>query len=200
MCKNEERRSSIYWSIPDFREYWMIYGGQGFLVVVLCGSKPIPSLAPVSKLDRRHTGRLRKSDNLLMGEGGTTRKLGPVHDLKLSSGTILDCLFWSIYTWIWAFFLFFAVTRRCRLARRQTGWRTTRTPLPTSSLRCSGMHVVFIIIISIIIVEDTWVIIVTLLKALRLSFRKLTWKTRLYKHFLHKIFPKRERQFTALKY
>jgi hypothetical protein len=28
-----------------------------------------PSL-PVSKLDRRHTGRLRKRDNYLMGEGG----------------------------------------------------------------------------------------------------------------------------------
>ncbi len=27
-------------------------------------------LSPVSKLDRRHTGRLRKRDNLLTGEGG----------------------------------------------------------------------------------------------------------------------------------
>jgi hypothetical protein len=29
---------------------------------------PFP-LSPVSKLDRRHTGRLRKRDNLLTGEG-----------------------------------------------------------------------------------------------------------------------------------
>jgi hypothetical protein len=31
---------------------------------------PTPSTSPVSKLDRRQTGRLRKRDNLLTGEGG----------------------------------------------------------------------------------------------------------------------------------
>jgi hypothetical protein len=29
-----------------------------------------PLIPPLSKLDRRHTGRLRKIDNLLTGEGG----------------------------------------------------------------------------------------------------------------------------------
>ncbi len=33
-------------------------------------SYPLPTTSPVSKLDRRHTRRLRKRDNLLRGEGG----------------------------------------------------------------------------------------------------------------------------------
>ncbi len=50
----------------------MDYRGPGFLVVVLFGSIPIlsTSISPVSKLDGRHTGRLNKRFNLLMGEGG----------------------------------------------------------------------------------------------------------------------------------
>ncbi len=44
-----------------------------------------PPPPPFSKLDRRHTGRLRKRDSLLTGEGAgvepnhtTARKLGPL--------------------------------------------------------------------------------------------------------------------------
>jgi hypothetical protein len=48
-------------------EYYMIYRGPVFLAVVLFGSSPT---LPVSKLDCRHTGRLRKRDKLLTGEGG----------------------------------------------------------------------------------------------------------------------------------
>jgi hypothetical protein len=45
----------------------MIYKGLGFLAIVgVSTSSPSP---PLSKLDRRHTGRLRKRDNLLTGEG-----------------------------------------------------------------------------------------------------------------------------------
>jgi hypothetical protein len=40
---------------------------QTFLRSYDFGSTPAPS--PVSKLDRRHTGRLRKRDNLLTGKG-----------------------------------------------------------------------------------------------------------------------------------
>ncbi len=58
---------SILWWITC-REYWIIYRGPSFLVVVWFGS--MPALSPVSKLNRRHTGRLRKRDNLLTGEGG----------------------------------------------------------------------------------------------------------------------------------
>ncbi len=32
-------------------------------------AQPLPSTSPVSKLDRRHTGRLRNRDKLLVGEG-----------------------------------------------------------------------------------------------------------------------------------
>jgi len=54
------------------RENWMIYKGPGFLAVVGFGSSPtpLPALFPVSKLDRRHTGRHWKRDNLRTGEGG----------------------------------------------------------------------------------------------------------------------------------
>ncbi len=50
-------------------------------------ARPSTLPSPVSKLDRRHTGRLRKRDNLLTEEGGgmgvepihtTARKLGPL--------------------------------------------------------------------------------------------------------------------------
>ncbi len=40
---------------------------ESFLAVVWFGSTPFP----VSNLDRRHTGRLRKRDNLMTGEGAS---------------------------------------------------------------------------------------------------------------------------------
>jgi hypothetical protein len=46
----------------------MIYRGPGFLVVVSSGSSPPPPTSSVNKFDWRHTGRLRKRDNLLTGE------------------------------------------------------------------------------------------------------------------------------------
>ncbi len=52
----------------DSREYLMIYRELGFLAVALMGSSPTPS-----PLDRRHTGRRRKRDNLLTVEGGRGR-------------------------------------------------------------------------------------------------------------------------------
>ncbi len=63
-------RQLFQWNVCTQREYWTIYRGQGFLADVQFGSSP----SPVSKLDRRHTGRLRNSDNLLTegGGGGTT--------------------------------------------------------------------------------------------------------------------------------
>ncbi len=51
------------------RAYWMIYRGPCFLAVVWFSSSPTPSHSPVSKLDRRFTGRMRKRNNLLTGEG-----------------------------------------------------------------------------------------------------------------------------------
>ncbi len=52
------------------KEYWMIDRRPGFLAVVWFGSSPtLSSPPPVSKNNRRHTGRLRKRDNFLTGEG-----------------------------------------------------------------------------------------------------------------------------------
>jgi hypothetical protein len=51
----------------------MIYRGSGFLAVVLFGSSPtlFPSLSRILyRLDRRHTGKLRKINNLIKGEKG----------------------------------------------------------------------------------------------------------------------------------
>ncbi len=47
------------------RECWIIHGEPGFLSVVWFGSSPTPS-----PLSRRHTGKLRKKDNLLTGGVG----------------------------------------------------------------------------------------------------------------------------------
>ncbi len=44
------------------REYWMICREPSFLAVVWFGSSPTTRPPPVSKLDRRPTGRLRKRE------------------------------------------------------------------------------------------------------------------------------------------
>jgi hypothetical protein len=48
----------------------MIYGEPGLLAVVWFGSSPTPSPSLVIMLDRQHTGRLRKRDNVLTGDVG----------------------------------------------------------------------------------------------------------------------------------
>ncbi len=63
---------SVIWMINDVcvlvREYWIIYRGPGFLAFLWFGSSPTPS-PPVSKFDRRHTGRFSNKDKLLTGRG-----------------------------------------------------------------------------------------------------------------------------------
>ncbi len=64
---------------PPIREYTylMIYRGPGFLTVYDLAPPPSSLPSPVSKLDRRHTGRLRKRENFLTEEGaggGRSRK------------------------------------------------------------------------------------------------------------------------------
>ncbi len=77
-------------SPPPSTEYWMIYRGPGFLAVVWFGSSPTPS--PVSKLHRRHTGRLRKRETTCsreraeegVGEEPTAGKPGPLKVVQYS--------------------------------------------------------------------------------------------------------------------
>ncbi len=67
--------------------------GFGFIATL---SRPPPHPLPVSKLNRRHTGSLRKRDNLLPGEGKkgvgkepnhtTARKPGPLRIIQYSLG------------------------------------------------------------------------------------------------------------------
>ncbi len=57
----------LYASLIPGRGYWIIYRRPGFLAIVpLSPSHP----SPVSKVDFRHTRRLRKRDNLLTGGRG----------------------------------------------------------------------------------------------------------------------------------
>ncbi len=84
------RMATLGDELPCRREYWLIYRGPGFLAIVSRDSAPHTPLlppSPVSKLDRRHTGSLRKRDNLLTRKGGrggeepnhtTTGKAGPL--------------------------------------------------------------------------------------------------------------------------
>jgi hypothetical protein len=73
----------------DNRKYELIIEDQAFSPSYDFAPSPFPSTPspPVNKLDQRNTGRLRKKDNLLMGEGEgvgeepnhtKARKLGPL--------------------------------------------------------------------------------------------------------------------------
>ncbi len=95
--QDRKRKIVFFWIYscpnPGSIEWLIIYRGPCFLTVVFFCSTPIPTPhapppkgrgqrskvvilpttalppSPVSKLDRRHTGRLRKRDNMLTGEG-----------------------------------------------------------------------------------------------------------------------------------
>ncbi len=70
-------------------ELLMFYRGPGFFAVVRFGSFSLSSpLLLVSKLDRRHTERLRKRDNLLLGEGGGGKEHMPSESLVLYNAYI----------------------------------------------------------------------------------------------------------------
>ncbi len=51
------------------RDYWRICRRSGFLAVVRFGSSPTPPPHTRQEAHRRHTGRLRKRNNLQMGKG-----------------------------------------------------------------------------------------------------------------------------------
>ncbi len=61
-------RTLMVLRICNSREDWMIFRGPSFLAVVWFGSSP--THFSLSKLDRRHKGRLLKRDNLMRGEVG----------------------------------------------------------------------------------------------------------------------------------
>jgi hypothetical protein len=90
----------------------MIYRGPAFLAFVLFVSLPTPFCpSPVSKLDRRHTGRLRKRDNLLTGEEEGVRGEAELYESErawssvnhsILSGVTYSSHFLSLSTSGWA--------------------------------------------------------------------------------------------------
>ncbi len=62
--------SKYYIKLYRTREYWMIHIGPCFLGALWFGSTPTPYFpSHLRKLERRHTGSLRKIDDLLTSEG-----------------------------------------------------------------------------------------------------------------------------------
>ncbi len=82
-------RGTSHTSYVCTREYWMIYRGLRILAVVWFGFTP----PPLSKLDRRQTGRPRMRDTLLTGEGGKgwvwSRIIRPQKSLKIIQYTLV---------------------------------------------------------------------------------------------------------------
>jgi hypothetical protein len=69
----------------------MIYRGPGFLAVAWFGPPPTsyPPPSPVSKLDRRHPGRLKKRDNSLTTEGRGGERVAESYDRRRKKSLIL---------------------------------------------------------------------------------------------------------------
>ncbi len=119
----------------------MIYRGSGFLAVVWFGSSRIPlPLAPASKRDRWHTGRLRKREKMLIEEGRGGGRATESYDRKkafsyinpsILSGFIyhppdgfLTCRSWSLIPTSWSL--------------------QERSPSPTWGSQCWSPHFLFI--------------------------------------------------------
>jgi hypothetical protein len=75
----------------------MIHKRPDFLAVVCFGSSPTPCLnSPVRKLERRHTGRLRKRDNVLKGEGEEGRGGAKSYDGEKAWSSIIHSILSAI--------------------------------------------------------------------------------------------------------
>ncbi len=97
------------------KEYWMIYRGTGFLATYnLAPPHPFPAPSPISKLDRRHTGKVRKRENMLTGEdrGGWGRS----QIIRWRESLVLYKLFKTL--WCGRFFCVKSTVQRDR-----SGWK-----------------------------------------------------------------------------
>ncbi len=75
-------------------EYRMLYWGPGFIVWLLAHPLPPSSLC---KIDRRHRGRLRKSDNLLRERGFGRNRI-----IRLEEILVWPSIKYSITLFFWA--------------------------------------------------------------------------------------------------
>jgi hypothetical protein len=75
---NQQARQIV---LNDFIE------GHAFLLSRLL-AQPLPTRSPVSKLDRRHIGRLRKRDNLLTEKRGRGVREEPKHTTARKPGPL----------------------------------------------------------------------------------------------------------------
>ncbi len=109
------KNAMLRWVRPNSME--CCFKGPDFLSVVWFGSYPTPLTPPppVSKLHRRHTGRLRKRDNLLTGDG-----LGEGPNRRRRESLILYKTFNTIRL---GQYLIFATHRKNDWERETTCWR-----------------------------------------------------------------------------
>ena len=145
--------------------------GQAFLrSYSLAPCPPLPSPPPPgSKLDRRHTRRLKKGGNLLTGEGGARRRIirpqeslalyKPFNPLWAVRGLLLNCLMMQR---VWAVPVWLAGTKAAGWAGRPAPPPPHRGPQPSppslalwkyhqtlpshSSSCCMNIHVAIVII------------------------------------------------------
>ncbi len=66
--RSQQHRKGIFHMFPESSEWFM--EGQAFSRWYYFAPSPLPLPSPVRKLDRRHTGRLRKRDNSMTRERG----------------------------------------------------------------------------------------------------------------------------------
>ncbi len=114
--------SSFFFSVVDLKdwlvcwldaEYWMIYRGPSFLflAVIRFGSTYYPPPFPLSKIDQRRKGRLRKRDKPLKEEAWI-RIIRPHESLSLYKSFITLWVRWRWWRRPWS--ACSAPTTRCR--------------------------------------------------------------------------------------
>jgi hypothetical protein len=87
---------SLHLDLP--RAYLVIYRGPNFLAIVWLGSSPNLSFSPISKLDPRHTGRLRNRTTCWQERG--KRGWGRSQIIRRRESLVLYKSFNTLYTFL----------------------------------------------------------------------------------------------------
>ncbi len=116
------------WMVGEWILYWLTAKGiewliedQAFLPYRRSSPTPDP-LSQVRKLDRRHTGRLRKRNNILLGDGGQG---GVGGDKSYDGEKAWSSVNHSIHLWLTGRFSLLPTIVLCCIGTSQiySGWR-----------------------------------------------------------------------------